>query len=152
MPWKYYERRYIKSELCLCYQVVYSLREFRAEWYDNLNTDSSPGFQILWDLVVRRRNARWIDTLVTVSPLWSDTVAILFIQRQHSFNSLWPSDVIRRYKSGSILVQVMACCLTAASHNLIQYWLIICKVLWHSTVGNLTGNAPDIYPWNELKH
>ena len=40
-------------------------------------------------------------------------------------NSLWPSDAIRRQRSGSTLAQVMACCLTAPSHYLNQCWLII---------------------------
>ena len=35
-------------------------------------------------------------------------------------NSLWPSDTIWRHKSGSILAQVMAWCLTAPSHYLHQ--------------------------------
>ena len=41
------------------------------------------------------------------------------------FNSLGPSDTIWRQRSGSTLVQVMACCLTAPSHYLNQCWLII---------------------------
>ena len=48
-------------------------------------------------------------------------------------NSLGPSDTIWRWRSWSILVQVMACCLTAPSHYLNQCWLIISKVLWHSS-------------------
>ena len=48
-------------------------------------------------------------------------------------NSLWPSDTIWWHRSWSTLVQVMACCLTAPSHYLNQYWLIISKVLWHSS-------------------
>ena len=47
-------------------------------------------------------------------------------------NSLWPSDVIWRQRSGSTLAQVMACCLTAPSHYLNQCWLIISEVQWHS--------------------
>ena len=49
------------------------------------------------------------------------------------FNSLGPSDAIWRWRSGSTLIQVMACCLTAPSHYLNQCWLIIGKVLWHSS-------------------
>ena len=41
------------------------------------------------------------------------------------FNSLWPSETIWWYRSGSTLAQVMACCLTAPSHYLNQCWLII---------------------------
>ena len=46
----------------------------------------------------------------------------------------------------------MACCLTSPNHYLKQYWLIISEDLWHSSEGNLTGNAPDIYPWNEFEN
>ena len=35
-----------------------------------------------------------------------------------------------RHRSGSTLVQVMACCLTAPSHYLNQCWLIISRVQW----------------------
>ena len=50
-----------------------------------------------------------------------------------SLNSLWPSDAIKRQGTESTLAQVMACCLTAPSHYLNQCWLIISKVLWHSS-------------------
>ena len=38
-------------------------------------------------------------------------------------NSLTPSDAIWRHGSWSTMVQVMACCLTAPSHNLDHCWL-----------------------------
>ena len=38
------------------------------------------------------------------------------------FNSLWPSDTIWGHRSWSTLAQAMACCLTAPSHYLNQYW------------------------------
>ena len=50
-----------------------------------------------------------------------------------SFNSLGPTDAIWRWRSWSTLVQVMACCLTAPSHYLNQCWLIVSKVMWHSS-------------------
>ena len=53
-------------------------------------------------------------------------------QTDQWFNSLRPSDAICRHRSGSTLAQVMACCLTAPSHYLNQYWLIIIEVQWHS--------------------
>ena len=43
-------------------------------------------------------------------------------------NSLRPSDAIWQHRSGSILAQVMACCLTAPSHYQNQCWLISSKV------------------------
>ena len=48
-------------------------------------------------------------------------------------NSLGPSDTIWHWRSWSTLVQVMACCLTTPSHYLNQCWLIISKVLLHSS-------------------
>ena len=47
-------------------------------------------------------------------------------------NSLWPSDTIWWHRSGSILAQVMACCLTAPSHYLKQSWFTVKGILWHS--------------------
>ena len=37
----------------------------------------------------------------------------------------------------------MACCLTAPSHYLNQWWLLINETLWHSSVGNST--RPHFY-------
>ena len=50
---------------------------------------------------------------------------------------LWPSDAIWQYISRSTLTQVMACCLTAPSQYLNQWWLIS-AVLWHSFQSNFT--------------
>ena len=61
-----------------------------------------------------------------------------------SINSLWPSDAIGRHRIGSTLVQLMACCLTAPSHYLNQWWLIISKVQWHSSESNFTRDTPVI--------
>ena len=63
-------------------------------------------------------------------------------------NSLEPSDAIWRWRSWSTLVQVMACCLTAPSHYLNQYWLIISKVQWHPSESNFTRDASAISHWN----
>ena len=51
-----------------------------------------------------------------------------------NFNSLCPSDTIWRQRSESTLAQVMACYLTAPSHYLYQYWLIIGEVQRHSYI------------------
>ena len=40
-------------------------------------------------------------------------------------DAIWPSDAIWRFRSGSALAQVMACCLLAPSHYLNQCWLTI---------------------------
>ena len=62
-------------------------------------------------------------------------------------NSLWPSDAIRRHRIWSALVQVMACCLTAPSHYLKQYWVVISEVLLLSRDGNFTGSPQDSSLW-----
>ena len=63
-------------------------------------------------------------------------------------NSLWSNGAIWRHKSGSILTQAMACCLTAPSHYLNQCWLIISKVQWHSSESNFTRDTSAISHWN----
>ena len=55
-------------------------------------------------------------------------------------NSLWPCDTIWWHKSGSLLAQVMGCCLTAPSHYLNQCWHIS-AVLWDSPESNFTSSA-----------
>ena len=72
-------------------------------------------------------------------------------QRALFLNSLRPGDAIWRYRSWSILAQVMACCLTTPSNYLNQCWLMIIDGLWHSPDSNFTENTSDIYRWNEFK-
>ena len=50
--------------------------------------------------------------------------------------SLWYNKAVLEQKSGSILVQVMPCYLTAPSHYLHQRWLLISEVQWQSSMGN----------------
>ena len=66
-------------------------------------------------------------------------------------NSLWPGDAIWRHKSGSTLVQVMACCLTAPSHYLNQCWPVISEVPWHSAKSNFPVRAQAIFCLKNLK-
>ena len=40
-------------------------------------------------------------------------------------------------------------CLMAPYHYLNHCWQIISEVLWHSCLGNFSGNAQDINPWYE---
>ena len=71
--------------------------------------------------------------------------------------SEWPSDTIRRHRTepifvplygkvtpGPTLVQITACCLTAPSHYLNQYWLIINDIPWQSPQGDFTRGASVI--------
>ena len=56
---------------------------------------------------------------------------VIFSNTQACTNSLWPCDAICRHKTGSILDQVMACCLRVPSHYINQYSLLIDEILWH---------------------
>ena len=77
-------------------------------------------------------------------------------QSGHGFtlqiNSLWPSDAIWQHNSGSTFAQVMTCCLTAPSHYLDQYWLLICEVVLHPTEGNFTANVQATILYNEFEN
>ena len=68
----------------------------------------------------------------------------IYVTQPQWVNSLWPSDAIWRQRSGSTLAQVMACCLSAASHYLNQCWLFISMVQWHSYEGSFTRDASAI--------
>ena len=71
-----------------------------------------------------------------------------------NINSSWPSEPIWCHKTWSttMLVQVMACCLTAPTHYLNECWQIISEVLRHSPQGNLRWNTKDVYPWWEFEN
>ena len=66
-------------------------------------------------------------------------------------NSLGPSDAIWRWTSWSTLVQLMAWCLMAPSHYLIQCWLIISKVLWHSSEDIIIRSFEDTNQWSKIE-
>ena len=67
-------------------------------------------------------------------------------------NSLWPSKAIWQHRTGSTLVQVMACCLLAPSHFLNQCWLIIDGAQQQSISGILMGSTQDINLWNKFEN
>ena len=67
-------------------------------------------------------------------------------------NLLGPSDAIWRWRSWSTLVQVMACCLTAPSHYLNQCWLVISKVLWHSSDDIIKRTFKDNNQWSKIEN
>ena len=66
----------------------------------------------------------------------------------NEWNSLGPGDAIWRCRPGSILGQIMACCLMAPSHYLNHCWLIDTKVQWHSSDSSFRRDAPAIDHWN----
>ena len=68
------------------------------------------------------------------------------------FNSLGHGDTIWRWRSWSTVAQVMACCLTAPSHYLNQCWLIISKVLWHSSEDIIIRRFEDTNQQSMIKN
>ena len=63
--------------------------------------------------------------LVTITLLSSQCYSFEYRATRSLINSLWPNYAMWRYISGSKLIQVPAWCMTAPSHYLNQYWLII---------------------------
>ena len=123
---------------------------------------SSHAVNTLWTLAIKyKKLICWMSTLRSKRLLNTFAIwAILYYQmtlyafwrvKYHIWiitesllkyiNSLRPSDAIWRHISGSTLAQIMACCLTAPIHYLNQCWLIISKVLWHTSEGNFIRNT-----------
>ena len=68
------------------------------------------------------------------------------------FNSLRPSDAIWWHRFRPTLLQIMACCLSAPSHYLNQFWLIISEILWHTLEDICMGNKRDISHWDVFQN
>ena len=79
---------------------------------------------------------------------WPSLLIHICITQLWWVNSLRPGDAIWRHRSGSTLAQVMACCLTAPRHYLIQCWLNISSVQWLSSKDNPTRDTLAINHWN----
>ena len=84
-----------------------------------------------WNCAYVKLNSRVYDSAVMVC---NNNWIMKYI------NSSYPSDSLRRHKS--VLVQVMACDLTAPSHYLKQCWHINNAVIWLKT--NFTTSAQNI--------
>ena len=72
---------------------------------------------------------------------WLDSTTIKPVPGHGKFNALWPSDAIWRHRSGSILAQAMACCLTTPNHYMNPCWLVIGGDLWYSLKTNFTQSS-----------
>ena len=91
-----------------------------------------------------QNNSASTSVFITM-PLHKTVVSPLLI-------SQWPRDAIWGYRSGSTMNQVMACCLTATSHYLIQCWLAIRGVLRNSPPSNFMRNAQGMDLSNALEN
>ena len=80
-----------------------------------MSSDAKPA-----DALVVYRYIWYVVYLEGISTTYTFLVRLLAAS---CFNSLRPSDAIRRQRSGSTLAQVMSCCLTAPSHYLNKCWL-----------------------------
>ena len=102
-----------------------------------------------------RPSAHQSKKVITCHRIWPSSTPTLLYKRcklrekgpYGLFNSLWPSDTIQPHRFGSAFAQVMACCLTAPSHYLNQWWLIIKYVLWRQTE-SIFRSAHEINPWH----
>ena len=108
-------------------------------------------FVFYWSLFTEgscwQKNQHWfriLDNCFTLSK-WQSITWTNFDLRYYkgslghnewTYQLIVPRYTIWRQRSRSTLAQVMACCLTAPSHYLNQFWLIISKVQWHSSEGN----------------
>ena len=75
-------------------------------------------------------------------------ISAIFVQA--SIYSLWPSDAMWRYRSGSTLAQVMARCLAAPIHYLHHYWLLSGEILC-SPESNFTVSGQANIRYNEFE-
>ena len=138
----------------MCYELMHSqemlMKLFLNMWSENTHLNLLPHlnfdwtsiwyYSMLW-IVSQHWCKKWLGSWLNQ---WCPSFSIelnwinRWFTRQQGVNSLWPSDVIWRHRSGSTLAQVMACCLTAPSHYLNQCWLIISKIQLHSSDCNFT--------------
>ena len=76
-------------------------------------------------------------------------MALLQNWNKHMYlNSLWPTDAIWQYETGSELVQVIACCLTAQSHYLNQSWLPCGRQGF--VFGHSAGSIFHVFSWMDM--
>ena len=116
-------------------------------WYFDYNHWSFLGpISNMSHLVLSRWQAvTWLyEMMIYISTNDLKTPALSLKYRHACINSLWPGDTIWRRGTRSTLAQVMACCLTAPSHYLNQFWLIISEVNWHSYQGNFARDASTV--------
>ena len=85
---------------------------------------------------------------------WHRLIYLVLVSKwkKYFLNSLWPSDAIWQYSSGSPLTQVVPCCLTAPSHYLNQCWLVIKCILWHSPESNFPRSAHEFNQNHEFEN
>ena len=76
----------------------------------------------IWSTWCELLTSRKYDTKIKIKSLihCHENLFLIYQINMIEINSLRPSDAIWRQRSGSTLVQVMACCLTAPSHYLNQ--------------------------------
>ena len=105
-------------------------------------TQNSPSRESYGMVILVSRNvsnyndmALYVDINVGKKTLWCGMISIASPSNSWGYNKLWSNAAICQYKNGSALAQVMTYFLTAPSHYMIQCWLIISKVLWHSPLG-----------------
>ena len=147
MCWVAFKHQYIYALHITAWQILVEIHSQGGQEY----------FYFTWSLLsllllTWRRKEIQLFSNILADGLVTNVIAydndLIFFNRLTAVakwvNSLWSSDAIWRHRSGSILAQVIACCLTAPSHYLNQYWFIISEVFWHSPKSNFTASAAAI--------
>ena len=115
------------------------------------------GLDIGW-LPVRRQGITWTNADLLSIGLFGNNQPFLSTSDFPVLLILWVSlECLTHWglvtpfgdRSGSILAQVMACCLTAPSLYLNQCWLVSSKIQLHSSDGNFTRDALVINDYNK---
>ena len=119
-----------------------------------MGKNATPDFR-KWEITKGQNYLQWkIKGLYSTTGRWPYGLTLIFMHGFYwgfyKFSSLWHSSPYDDIYIWFILVQVMAYWLTAPSHHLNIYWLIISDVAWHSPEGNFTGKALYILPWCEF--
>ena len=113
---------------CLHYRIIYNHNISRIYVSPNQQQD------FIYQILMHKTGSRWymhtkytytLSTPYTLGNTADQIINQLIAESTNSFNSLWHSDAIWHYRSGSTMAQVKACCLKAPSHYLNLCWLEI---------------------------
>ena len=124
---------------------MFSLTPSRSVWHQ---CDGTAFAQENWEIII------YSNKNVLNNIFWT-TVHWYWLLSKCFFGKLWisssrPSDAIWQHWSRLILLQVMAGGLMPPSHYL-NYWFIICGVLWYSAESNFEVSSPVTLLYNEGK-
>ena len=156
---KSYEQIVVRMKVkCLNLWYILIQHVWNLYFYYNVcwNSISQTQLWIQWNvykwLAIFWKSGCWVD-IISKQALYQPKLICgqFHIEKHWGCNSFWPSDAIRWHRSESRLAHIMAWCLTAPSHYLNQFWLIVKTFPQYSPEGNFTCNVQDFCPDMSLK-